>query len=69
MQPGFNGFNNTVYTVTISDVTNATVSYDTKTVFANGTSLDYSGSVNITSGVPSGNARILGNFSSSLSYR
>ena len=55
-QPGFNELNNTAYIITITGVNGTIVSFDTNMQLTNGTSSETSGSVNLTSGIPGGDA-------------
>jgi hypothetical protein len=54
--PGFEGLNNTAYTVTITGVNGTIVSYSTNMILTNGTSSPSTGFVNISSGNPTGDA-------------
>lgn len=54
--PGFDGLNNTAYTVTITGVNGTIVSYNTNMILTNGTTSPSSGFVNISSGNPGGDA-------------
>ena len=51
MQPGFDGLNNTAFTITITNVNDTIVSYNSVMLLSNGTSSQYSSWVNISSGI------------------
>jgi hypothetical protein len=65
-QPGFDGLNNTAYTITITGINGTIVSYNTNVILTNGTSSKASGWVNMSSGNPGGDAGFWGIYPANL---